>query len=135
MTRPKQQDVGALFEPRIAGRQRHHLRLRDHRHDSEVKGRDGFPRWQLGFPRVPFGAAADAVGHLKFGQRRQEPGRRPAFLVGLCGELGPHQFDAGQAQLAEQQFNACGVDGVGRTHAATCKVGVAVTATTATNSS
>jgi len=95
--RPEQQDVGALFEPRIAVGQRHDLRLRDHRHMREVEGGDGFSGRQLCFRHVPLGAAADAIGDLKFGQRRQEASCRPAFLIGLRGELGPHQFNAGQA--------------------------------------
>ena len=101
----------------------------------EVEGGDGFSGRQLGFRHVPLGAAADAVGDLKFGQRRQEASCRPAFLIGLRGELGPHQFNAGQTQLAEQQFNACDVDRVGRAHAATCKAGVVVTVAIATSSS
>jgi len=34
------------------------------------------------------------------GEGRKEAGSRPAFLVGLLGELGPDQLDARQAQLA-----------------------------------
>jgi hypothetical protein len=80
-------------------------------------------------------AAAAAVGHFKFGQRRQEAGRRTALFVRLRRKLCPHQFDAGQTQLAEQQLNARDVDRVERAHAATCKVGVTATAMTAANSS
>jgi uncharacterized membrane protein (GlpM family) len=49
---------------------------------------------------VPLNPTAAAISHLVFGEHREEAGRRPAFLVGLLGELGPHQLDAGQSQLA-----------------------------------
>ena len=86
----------------------------------EVESGDGFSGREFGFRQVPFGAAADAVGDLQFGQSRQEAGRWPALLVRLRGKFRPHQLDAGQAQLAEQKFNACGVDHIGGVHAATC---------------
>jgi len=43
---------------------------------------------------MPLDAVAATVGHLVLGKRCQEAGRRPAFLVGLLGELGPNQLDA-----------------------------------------
>ena len=43
---------------------------------------------------------------------------RPAFLVGLSGERSPDQLDGGQPQLGEEQREAGGVDGIGRSHAA-----------------
>ena len=62
-------------------------------------------------------AASTAIGDLVLGERRQEASGRPAFLVGLLGELGPHLFDGGQTQVGEQQFDARGVEGIGRLHA------------------
>src|SRR6476646_1263160 len=41
----------------------------------------------------------------------------PTFLVGLFGELGPHQFDGRQAQVGEQQLDARSVDRIDRLHA------------------
>ncbi len=38
----------------------------------KVECGDGFSGRQFGFSRVPFGPAADAIGDLKFGQRRQD---------------------------------------------------------------
>ena len=84
-----------------------------------------------GQPRLgemPFDAAAAALGHLVLGERRQEAGRRPAFLVGLLGELGPDQLDGRQAQLAQQELDAGGIDGVGRRHATTSRLEVGLTA-------
>ena len=52
-------------------------------------------------------------------QSDKEAGRRPALPVGLLGELGPRQLDAGQAQLVEQQFDAGGIHGGFAGHAAT----------------
>ena len=60
--------------------------------------------------QVPLDAAATAIGDLVLGERRQEASCRPAFLVGLLGELGPHQLDGGQAQVGEQELDARGVD-------------------------
>jgi hypothetical protein len=62
-------------------------------------------------------AAAAAIGDLVLGKRRQEASCGPAFLVGLLGELGPHQLDGGQAQVGEQQLDARGIDRAGRFHA------------------
>jgi impB/mucB/samB family C-terminal domain len=62
---------------------------------------------------VTLDAAAATVGHFVLGQRGKEASCRPAFLVGLRGELGPHCFDGGQAQLGEQELDAGGVDGIG----------------------
>jgi hypothetical protein len=43
---------------------------------------------------MPLDASAATGGHLVLGKCCQEAGRRPAFLVGLLGELGPYQLDA-----------------------------------------
>ena len=90
--------------------ERHHLGLRDHRHGFEVERGERLAGGQTRLGEMPLDAAAATVGHLVLGEGRKEAGRRPAFLVGLLGELGPHQLDARQAQLAEQQFDAGGVD-------------------------
>ena len=111
--RAEQQDIGALVEPAVAGGKRHDLRLADHRHGVEVEGVERLARRQTGLGEMPLDAAATAIGHLVLGERREEAGGRPAFLVGCCGELGPHQLDGGQAQLAEQELDAGGIDGVG----------------------
>ena len=115
--RAEQQEIGALFEPAIACGERHHLRLADHRHGLEVEAGEGFADGQSCFGEVTLDAAATAIGDLVLGERGQEASSRPAFLVGLLGELGPHQLDGGQAQVGEQQLDARGIDRIGRLHA------------------
>ena len=81
-------------QPSVARRQRHHLGFRDHRHGLEVERGECLADRQTRLGKMPFDAAAATVGHLVLGERRQEASCRPAFLVGLLGELGPHQLDA-----------------------------------------
>src|SRR5882762_3985612 len=88
--RPEQQDVGTLRQPSVAGRQRHHLSLRDHWDGLEVERGERLAGGQTRVGEMPLDAAAATGGHLVLGKCRQEAGRRPAFLVGLLGELGPY---------------------------------------------
>ncbi len=97
---------------------RHHLGLGDHRHGVEVEGVEGLSGQQPGLGEMALDAAAVAFGEFVLGDRGEEAGGGPAFLVGLLGELRPHDLDGGQAQLVEQQAEPGGVDGVGRLHAA-----------------
>jgi hypothetical protein len=66
---------------------------------------------------VTLDAAATAVGDLVLGERGKEASCGPAFLVGLLGELGPHQFDGRQAQVGEEELDARGIDRIDRLHA------------------
>jgi len=75
------------------------LRLADHRHCFEIKAVEGLADREAGFGEVPLDAAATTVGDLVLGERREEARCRPAFLVGLLGELGPYLFDRGQTQI------------------------------------
>jgi hypothetical protein len=86
-----------LPDPAIAGGESHDLGLA-HWDGLEVEGVERFPRRQACFGEMAVDTPADAIGHLMLGK---EAGRWPAFLIGLLRELGPHQFDARQAQLAE----------------------------------
>jgi len=115
--RPEQQEIGALFEPAIACGERHDLCLADHRHRLEVEAGERFADRQSCFGQVTLDAAATAIGDLVLGKRCEEASGRPTFLVGLLGELGPHQFDGGQAQVGEQQLDTRSVDRIGRLHA------------------
>jgi hypothetical protein len=67
---------------------------------------------------MAFETAAAALGNLMFGQGGQETSGRPAFLVGLGGERGPDLLDGGQPLLGEEQLDAGGIGGIGRSHAA-----------------
>src|ERR1700741_409150 len=93
----EEQDIGAFLQPGVAGRQRHHLRFRDHWHGLEVEGGERLAGGQPRLEEMPLEAAAAAISHLVLGEHREEAGRRPTFLIGLLGELGPHQSDARQA--------------------------------------
>ena len=85
---------------------------------------------------MPLDAATTAIGDLVLGERGKEAGGRPAFLVGLLGELRPHRFDGGQAQVGEHELDARGVDRIGLLHAAPpSSTSSAVGARTAANSS
>ena len=66
--RAEQQDIGALAEPGVAGRERHHLGLRDHRHAVEVEGGERLAGRQTGLGKMPLDAAAAAIGHLVLGE-------------------------------------------------------------------
>ncbi len=116
--RPEQDQIGTHAQPGIAGGERHDLGLADHWDGLEVEGVDGLAGRQPGFGEMAFDAAASALGHLMLGQRGKETRRRPSFLVGLGGEVGPDQLDGGQPQLGQEQRDAGGVDGIGRLHAA-----------------
>jgi hypothetical protein len=64
-------------------------------------------------------AAAAAIGRFVLGERGEEACGGPALLVGLLGELGPHQLDARQVQLGQQQFDASGINLVVARHTTT----------------
>jgi hypothetical protein len=84
----------------------------------EVKAVESLTGGQAGFLEMPLDAPARAFGQLVFGERGQEARRRPTFLVGARGEVGPDGFDGRQPQLVEGQGQSAGVDGIGGLHAA-----------------
>ncbi|MGY2933024.1 hypothetical protein ACVWZ6_002626 [Bradyrhizobium sp. GM6.1] len=100
--RAEQQQIGALAEPTIAGGERGHLRLGDHRHSLEVEIVEGLSGGQPRLDEMALDAAAAAFGDLVLGNGGEEAGRRPAFLVGLLGKLRPQHLDGWQPQLVEQ---------------------------------
>ena len=133
--RAKEQDIGALIKPAVAGGERHDLRFADHGHGVEVEGVEGLARRQSRAGKMPLDAAPAAVGYLVFGECSQEAGRRPALLVRTRREGGPHQLDGGQAQLAQQEFDAGSFDGVVARHAAPSRPEAGSTTWTAASSS
>ena len=116
--RAKQDQIGALFEPAVAGGERHQLRLANHWHGVEVKAVEGLTDRQPGLGEMTFDAAAAALGDLMLGQGGEETGGRPAFLVGLAGEIDPQTADGGQPQLGQDQLDPGGVAWIGRGHTA-----------------
>jgi hypothetical protein len=108
--------LAAFGQPAVAGGQRVDLRLADHGHGGEVEGVERLGHRQPRLDQVAFDAPAVAIGHLQLGQGGQEAGRRPGLAIGLLGQLGPQPADGGQAQLAQQQLQPGGVDGVGAAH-------------------
>ncbi len=96
--RAEQQEIGALPDPAVAGGERHHLGFADHGDGAEVEAVERLASGQARFGEMAFDAPPEAIGHFMLGQGGEEAGRRPAFLIGLFGELGPHQLDARQAQ-------------------------------------
>jgi hypothetical protein len=58
-------------------------------------------------------APAGALGELVLGEGGEEAGGGPALPVGALGEARPDVGDRRQAQVAEQQAEAGGVDGIG----------------------
>jgi hypothetical protein len=98
---------------------RHHLGLRDHRHGLEVEAGERLSGGQPRLGQVTLDAPSATVGDLLLCKCGQEARGRPALFVGLCGDLGPGCFDAGQTQLGQHQFQAGGVDGCRAGHAAT----------------
>lgn len=116
-----------MSDPAVAGSKGHNLGLADHGHGIKVESVERFPGRKARFGEMALDAPPGAVCDLVLGQGGKKAGRRPALLIGLLGDLALHQLDARQAQLAEQQFEARGVDGGGLFHAATSRASGCVT--------
>ena len=97
--RAEDEQVVALLEPAVAGDERHHLGLREHRHGVEVEAVEGLAGRQARLGEMALDAAAAAFGDLVFGERGKEAGGGPALLVGALGEAGPDVLDTRQAQV------------------------------------
>ncbi len=123
--RAEDEEVVALIEPAVAGDQRHDLGLGDHRYGVEVEGVEALAGRQARLGEVALDTASGALGDLVLGERGEEAGRGPAFPVGALGEAGPDVLDCRQAQVAEQETEAGGVDGIGRIHAEASSAGAA----------
>jgi hypothetical protein len=109
----EQEQIGALFEPAVASGERHHLRLADHRDDLEVEGRECLADRQTSFGKMALDAATAALRHLVLGERGEEARRRPAFLVGLLGELFHISLTAGRRRsVSSSSSRAASIEAV-----------------------
>ena len=103
--------------------------MADHGHAGEVEAVERLARRQARFEQVSLDASLSAFGEFEFGQRRQQPRRRPALAIGAFGERLPQLGDGGHAQFAQQQRQARGVDGDAVAHGvapAVADVGAAI---------
>jgi hypothetical protein len=66
--RAEQQKIGALFEPTVAGGERHHLCFADHGNGLELEAVECFADGQPSFDQVTLDAPASAIGHLVLGK-------------------------------------------------------------------
>jgi len=106
----EEDEICTFFEPAITRTQRRDLGTRDHRHRVEGEAVEGFARRQAGFAQMSFDPASIPFGYLMLGERGEQTGARPAFLVGPRGKVGPDQFDCRQAQIVEDEAQALTVD-------------------------
>src|SRR5712671_89381 len=107
-----QDQIGALVDPTVTGADRHHMRLGNHRHRLELEGVECLARQQPGLDEMALDAAAITFGNLVFGERGEEAGSGPAFLVRPLGKGGPTLLDSGQPEVVEQQRQPGPVDGL-----------------------
>jgi len=104
----EQEQIGAVFEPAVAGGERHHLRLADHRDGREVEGRECLADWETRFGEMALDAATAALRHLVLGERGEEPLGAVALQMDgeITGEV-VHALDE-QARSPGQHENAGG---------------------------
>ena len=74
--RSEQEHIGALFELDVAGGERRHRGLADHRDGLEVEGRECFADRQTGFCKMALDAAAAALRRFMLGECGKESRRR-----------------------------------------------------------
>jgi hypothetical protein len=87
--------IGALFEPAVAGGERHQLRLADHRHGVEVEAVEILPtgsrasaRWRS-MRRPPRSATSCSA------KAARKPAAGQPSLLACPGETGPQAADGG----------------------------------------
>ena len=73
-------EIGAFFEPAIAGGDRHHLRLAHHGNGGEVEACERLADGQSGLGQMTLDAATTAIGDLVLGERGKEAGGRQPSL-------------------------------------------------------
>ena len=87
--RAKDQAVGSLVEPAVAGGQRRDLGLRYHRHGVEVEGGEALAREQLGLPEMALDAPSVALGEFVLDEGCEEACCGPTLGIGALGEALP----------------------------------------------
>ena len=92
------------------------MRLGDHRDGREVEAVDALAGQQAGLIEIALNAPEITLGDFMLGERGQEAGGGPAFLVGLPGKVWPVHLDGGKAELVEEQGQPGAVNALG--HAA-----------------
>src|SRR5258708_1257964 len=70
--RAEDQKIGALFQPAVAGAERHDLGLGDHGNGVEVEAVEGFSGWQPRLFQMTRDAPSGAFGQFVLGERGKE---------------------------------------------------------------
>ena len=102
--------VGPLVEPGIAGGQRHHPGLGQHRYGRELKVVQALAGQQPGVAQVALDAPPVTLGQLMLGQGAQQSRRGPALGIGPFAETRPQLLHRRQPQFREHQGQLDGID-------------------------
>ena len=94
--RAKQEQMGCLTEPDIAGGECRHRGLAEHGHRGEVEVLECFGLRQAGFGEMPLDTAAAPLREFQLRQRGEEAGGGPSLLVGPFGKVRPEPGDGGE---------------------------------------
>jgi len=116
--RAEYETIVAGFDSGVTGCEGGDMSFADNGHGIEVETIERFADRQAGVEQMPFDAAPLPIGEFMLGQSGQEASCRPAFLVRLCGNIGPEMFDGRQAEFGEQKGKSSGVS---------CAIGVHAT--------
>ena len=90
---PEYQDVGALFDPGIAGSKCRQMRLAQVRRGSEVEARQRFAGRQVGLGQMTGDPPRCPLGKFVLAQRGEKARRAPALPIRLRAELLPKPAD------------------------------------------
>ena len=101
--RSEEEEVGALAEREVPGREGHHLGLGEHGDGGELEVGEALAGEQPGVAQMPLDPPAGALGEFVLGQRGEEARRRPALRIRPLAELLPQLLHGGQAQFAQHQ--------------------------------
>ena len=112
--RAKNQAAGTLVEPCVAGGERHHLGLGDHRHNVEVEIGQALARQQPGLAQMALDPASGPLGKFVLGKGGKEARRRPVLGIGPLGKILPELPHCRQTQFREHQGQPDPVGAQGR---------------------